>query len=101
MESLSDADRQSLLDVGHSRRWPRADFMIREGDRADSAIVLLSGLAKIHKTTSEGTEVVLGLSGPGDLLGEISAVRDAVRSAAVTALDAVDALVLSVPDLRS
>ena len=101
MESLSDADRQGLLEIGHSRSWPRDAFIIRDGEKADSAIVLLSGLAKIHKATSEGTEVVLGLCGPGDLLGEISAVRDSVRSAAVTALENVDAVVLSVPDLRS
>ncbi|MFL5823439.1 MAG: Crp/Fnr family transcriptional regulator [Solirubrobacteraceae bacterium] len=101
MASLDDVERQAVLDSGHSRHWDRGEFLIRAGAPADSAIVLLSGLAKVHKTTSEGTDVVLGLSGPGDLLGEISAVRDAVRSAAVTALEDVDALVLSVPDLRA
>jgi CRP-like cAMP-binding protein len=101
MESLAEADRQALLDIGHHRRWQRGEFVMREGDRGDSAVVLLAGLAKVHKSTSEGTEVVLGLCGPGDLLGEPTAVPDAVRSAAVTALEDVDALVLSVPDLRS
>jgi CRP-like cAMP-binding protein len=101
MESLAEADRHALLDIGHKRRWERGELVIREGDRADSAIVFLAGLAKVHKNTSEGTEVVLGLCGPGDLLGEPSAVPDAVRSAAVTALEDVQGLVLSVPDLRS
>jgi CRP/FNR family cyclic AMP-dependent transcriptional regulator len=45
--------------------------------------------------------VVLGLSGPGDLLGEITAVGGAARSASATALHDVRAAVLSVPDLRS
>jgi CRP-like cAMP-binding protein len=101
MESLPDSDRHALLAIGHRREWERGDILIRAGDRADSAIVLLTGHVKIHKSGAEGTEVVLGLSGPGDLLGEISAVGGATRSATVTALETVTANVLSVPDLRS
>ena len=71
------------------------------GERADTAIVLLGGLVKIHKRGTLGEEVILGLCGPGDLLGEIAAVRDAVRSATATALEAVHALVLGVLDLRA
>ena len=75
--------------------------LVHAGDRADSAIVLLAGLVKIHKLGADGVDVVLGLSGPGDLMGEISAVRDAVRSATVTAVDPVQAAVVAVPDLRA
>ena len=63
--------------------------------------MLLAGLVKIHKLGADGVDVVLGLSGPGDLMGEISAVRDAVRSATVTAVDPVQAAVVAVPDLRA
>jgi CRP/FNR family transcriptional regulator, cyclic AMP receptor protein len=100
MDSLETPDRQALLESGRKRAWRAHDVLMRDGDQADSAIVLLGGLAKIHKSTSDGADVVLGLSGPGDLLGEISAVRQAVRSATVTALESVDGLVLGVPDLR-
>ncbi|HZU61317.1 MAG TPA: Crp/Fnr family transcriptional regulator [Solirubrobacteraceae bacterium] len=101
LESLSDTDRQALLETGHLRRWDRGDSLVREGDRADSATVLLAGLVKVHKSTSEGADVVLGLSGPGDLLGEVSTVRGATRSASVTALEEGQGLVLAVPDLRA
>jgi CRP/FNR family transcriptional regulator, cyclic AMP receptor protein len=63
--------------------------------------VLLAGLVKIHKLGADGVDVVLGLSGPCDLMGEISAVREAVRSATVTAVDPVQAAVVAVPDLRA
>lgn len=75
--------------------------MIREGDPASSAIIPLVGLVKIHKRASDGTEAILTLSGPGDLLGEIAAVRDAVRSANATALEPVQGIVIGVPDLRA
>lgn len=100
MESLIDSDREALLASGRRREWAAGDVMMRDGDQADSAMVLLTGLAKVHKTTADGQDVVLGLCGPGDLLGEISAVREAGRSASVTALEPIQALVLPVPDLR-
>jgi CRP/FNR family transcriptional regulator, cyclic AMP receptor protein len=101
LASLADPDREALLANGHRREWPRGGVLVRIGDRADTAIVLLGGLVKIHKPGTLGEEVILGMCGPGDLLGEISAVRDAVRSATATALQAVHALVLGVPDLRA
>lgn len=63
--------------------------------------MLLGGSVKIHTTTVEGAEVVLGFSGPGELLGEISAVRNTVRSANATAMDDVDGVVVAVSRLRS
>lgn len=101
MESLPAAERTALLEIGHRREWRRREILVHAGDRADSAIVLLAGLVKIHKLGADGVDVVLGLSGPGDLMGEISAVRDAVRSATVTAVDPVQAAVVAVPDLRA
>jgi len=100
LESLDHADRAALLAIGHPRRWGRGELLIRAGDRADSAVVLLEGHVKIHQAGAQGAEVVLGVSGPGDLLGEISAVGDAKRSANASALDDVSASILSVPDLR-
>jgi CRP/FNR family cyclic AMP-dependent transcriptional regulator len=101
LESLDPADREALLALGHPRTWTRGELVIRAGDRADSALVLLGGHVKIHKSGPQGTEVVLAVSGPGDLLGEISAIGDAERSADASALDDVSASVLSVPDLRA
>lgn len=100
MESLEQSDRAALLGLGHERGWERGEALFHAGDRADSAIVLTAGLLKIHKMTAAGSEVVLGLSGPGDLLGEISAVGEAIRSASATALESVQGLVIAVPELR-
>jgi CRP-like cAMP-binding protein len=101
MESLEESDRTALLELGHRREWQRGEALFHTGDRADSAIVLTAGLLKIHKTTADGAEVVLALSGPGDLLGEVLAVGDALRSASATALGLVHGLVIPVPDLRA
>lgn len=98
---LLEPERAAVLDAGRVRRWEAREVVVRAGDRADSAIVLLGGSVKVHKTAGGGAEVVLALLGAGDLLGEMSAVRDAVRSADVTALEPTEGLVIPVPDLRA
>jgi CRP/FNR family transcriptional regulator, cyclic AMP receptor protein len=101
LQSLLEAERNALLETGRTRSWEPTEMLVRRGDRADSAIVLLTGLVKIH-TSVEGAEVLLGLSGPGDLLGEATAAgRDALRSATATALAPVEGVVVSVPSLRA
>lgn len=100
MGSLDAGARSALLELGHRRTWQRGDLLFHTGERATSAVVLTAGALKIHKVTPDGTEVVLALLGPGDLLGEISAVEDSLRSASATALDSGHGLVIPVPDLR-
>jgi CRP-like cAMP-binding protein len=101
MESLEEGDRAALLRLGHRRQWERGEVLFHAGDHVDSAIVLTAGLLKIHKMTADGAEVVLGLSGPGDLLGEFSVVGDALRSASASALGSVEGCAIPVPDLRA
>lgn len=101
LESLTDAERTTLLAAGGARSWERGERLVRDGDRADSAIVLLGGLVKVHRSGAAGRDIVLGISGPGDLLGEITAVRDAVRSASATALEPVAGVAIPVAALRS
>ena len=101
LELLLDPERDELLGAGRTGRWQSGEMLVRAGDPADSATVLLSGSVKVHKTAAEGTEVVLALLGAGDLLGEMSALRDGVRSADATALEPVQGVVVSVPALRA
>ena len=101
LESLLEPEREALLKTGRVKRWEATELLVRRGDRADSAILLLAGLVKIY-TSVEGAEVLLGLSGPGDLLGEATAAsREAHRSASATALQPVDGVVIPVASLRA
>jgi CRP/FNR family cyclic AMP-dependent transcriptional regulator len=98
---LPTAERGALLGAGHERLWSPGETMFHEGDPAKSAVIVLAGLLKIHKQTAAGGEVILALRGPGDLLGEVSAVVGAVRTANATALDHVQGVTVPVPDLRA
>jgi CRP/FNR family transcriptional regulator, cyclic AMP receptor protein len=76
------------------RRYTRGETLFHQGDDAGSVHVLLSGHVKVAQVTAEGREVILAFPGPGDLLGDLSAIDGQPRSATVRALEDVEALVL-------
>jgi CRP-like cAMP-binding protein len=100
LESLSAAERDALLSVGRVRRWAVGEVLCREGDTATSAIVIVRGLVKVYKRGRDGDELTLSLCGPGDLLGDVTVVQGATRSADVIALQEVEAATVAVADLR-
>jgi CRP-like cAMP-binding protein len=101
LDALTAVERDALLAAGHVRRWPAGEVLFRESDPAKSAIVIVSGLVKIHKRTRDGDELILSLCGPGDLLGEVTAVQGAMRSAEAVALQDVEGATVAVADLRA
>lgn len=86
---------------GTRRRYPRGSTLLNEGDRSDRMIIIVGGRAKVSYFTAEGREVLLAIRGPGDLLGELSALDGEPFSATVTALDDVDALTMTVEQFRT
>jgi CRP/FNR family cyclic AMP-dependent transcriptional regulator len=100
LEALAAAERDALLVAGHLRGWSAGEVLFREGETAGSALVIVSGLVKIYKRGQGGDELILALCGPGDLLGEVTAVQGATRSADVAALQDVEAVAVAVADLR-
>ncbi len=74
--------------------------MFMEGDRGESVIVIRAGRVKVFATSNDGHGALLAIRGPGDVLGEFSALDDGPRSASGTALERVDAQVISSVEFR-
>jgi CRP-like cAMP-binding protein len=55
-------------------------------------LIVRAGQAKVTVPDGDGHEAILGFRGPGELLGELSAVDGAPRSASATALEPMTAL---------
>jgi CRP/FNR family transcriptional regulator, cyclic AMP receptor protein len=83
------------------RRFGRGRALFHEGQVPDRVLVLRSGRVKVTATTSNGREVVLAFRGPGDLVGEQSALDDHPRSATACAVEGVEALCVEVTAFRS
>jgi len=93
LSELEPGERADLEKLGMVRRYRRGDVLFHEGDDAGAVLVLLDGHVKAV-ITSDGREVILGFPGPGELLGEVSAVDGRPRSGTVRAVDDVEALVV-------
>lgn len=93
--SAPSADRSSeLRSRGITRRYPRGSVLCREQQPSDAVFLLQAGRVKVSYLAPEGREVVLALRGPGDVIGELGVLDGAPRSATVTALDDVEAVVV-------
>ena len=94
LSQLEPDDRDELVKLGAVRRFHRGDVLFHQGDDAGAVLVLVHGHVKTAQVTGEGREIILGFPGPGELLGELSAVDGHPRSGTVRALEAVEALAI-------
>jgi CRP-like cAMP-binding protein len=85
----------SLRREGRLRRYRRGQVLFSEGDRAERVFFIDSGWVMISCTSAEGREIVLGLRGSGDIIGELSTLDGEARSATALAVADVDAIVAS------
>jgi CRP/FNR family transcriptional regulator, cyclic AMP receptor protein len=86
--------------LGATCRFRAGQFLLREGERSDHVMLLAHGRVKLTSTADNGYAVVLGIRGPGDLVGEMAGLDGHPRSATVDALDPVLARVIPGPDFR-
>jgi CRP/FNR family cyclic AMP-dependent transcriptional regulator len=95
LDLLGSEERRELEAVAARRRFPRGVAIFRQGDDGGAVYVLVSGRVKVTTSTPDGREVLLGFPGPGEVLGELSAAHGQARSATVTTIEDVEAIVLS------
>jgi CRP/FNR family cyclic AMP-dependent transcriptional regulator len=98
---LSAPERDALEERASRRRHTRGAVLFHEHDDSDRIVVVLSGRVKVSTVTEDGREVVLAFRGPGDLVGELSAIDRRPRSATVSAVEPVEALTLAASEFRA
>jgi CRP/FNR family transcriptional regulator, cyclic AMP receptor protein len=103
LDRLEPTDREALLSAGHPRHYRAGETVFLAGDPGDFVVLITRGRVKVVAPSPTGTEAVLSLRGPGDLLGELAAVEDeaTTRVATVLALDAVVCRVVRAVEFRS
>jgi CRP/FNR family cyclic AMP-dependent transcriptional regulator len=100
MGALTPGQVSSLRNRAIPRRFRKGQALFHEGGRSDRVVALLRGRVKVSTTTAGGREIVLAFRGPGDLLGELSAIDGQPRSASVEAIEPVEALAIAPADFR-
>jgi len=75
--------------------------LFNEGDVSGKVALILSGRIKASSLTEEGHEVVFGVMGPGDVVGELSALDGRPHSATATVVETADVLLIPAPDFKA
>lgn len=103
LERLEPADREALLNAGRPRHYRAGESIFVTGEIGGFVVLITQGHVKVFAPSAEGTETVLSLRGPGDLVGELAAIEDepTPRVATVVALDAVVCRVVHAGEFRS
>ncbi|WP_307867639.1 Crp/Fnr family transcriptional regulator [Umezawaea beigongshangensis] len=91
---LGPADRAALLRQGVLRAYRAGAVICTEGEFSQRVFVVHRGRIVVTSASSAGRSTVLAVRGPGEILGELSAVDGGPRMATLHAVDEVGALVL-------
>jgi CRP-like cAMP-binding protein len=101
LRQLAPGDAAALLALVRRRTVRRGEPMLRAGAAGDEVVLVLSGRVKLVAYGADRREVVLGLRGAGELIGEMAALGSHRRTADAVAVDEVDAGLLDATELRT
>jgi CRP/FNR family cyclic AMP-dependent transcriptional regulator len=86
---MSDRSIEIIADIVREASFPAGASLVREGEPGETFMVIREGTA----TVDQGRRKLRDL-GAGDFLGEIALVDGGPRTASVTAVEPVEALVI-------
>jgi CRP/FNR family transcriptional regulator, cyclic AMP receptor protein len=92
--ALAADDLEALGRLGVVRTFARGQALLHQEQIPRHVLLLRVGRVKVSATTAAGSESVLAFRGPGDLVGELSALDEQPRSASVVAVESVEALLV-------
>lgn len=78
---------QALIRLAQIRRYRKGAVLIHEADVGDTLFIVLSGRVKAFSADDRDREVIYGIYGPGEYLGEMS-LDGGPRSASVITMEA-------------
>jgi CRP/FNR family cyclic AMP-dependent transcriptional regulator len=88
-----------LAQRGEARRYRKGTLLIQEGDHGDTLFIVLTGRVKAFSIDDRDREIVYGVYGAGEYLGEMS-LDGGPRSASVITLEATSCVVVTRQTLR-
>lgn len=100
--SLDKKELQALSRSCQERQYSAGSTLIKQGDTGVGLYIIISGHVKITQAVNpDRAEEDLGDFGPGSVIGEMALLDDLPRSATVTAVTDVTALLLPVWEFRT
>lgn len=85
----------------YRRKFPAGALVITADQPGEVIYLVLEGTLKIHVEQPDGADVILAILGSGEVVGEMSLVDSAGRSASVVTLEDSELLWMNKADFRS
>jgi CRP/FNR family cyclic AMP-dependent transcriptional regulator len=95
LRNLREADLAHVTGLLHRRTFASGISLMQAGERAESVFLVVAGSFKVHIPQSDGSDAILAVLGPGELIGEISVLDSLGRSASATTLEESTVLAMS------
>jgi CRP-like cAMP-binding protein len=86
-QALSDDELEMVASTSRSIAAKRGARVFEEGSAADCCYVLTSGKAKLALSAEGGTEIIVGVLNPRELVGEVALLDGSTRSADLVATE--------------
>jgi len=83
-----------LAPIVFAANFPPNRTVLTVDEVAQAVYVICTGTVKVHAAEQDGTEVLIAILGPGEILGEVSLMDGRKPSATVTALDHTECLAM-------
>ncbi|MFE7276912.1 Crp/Fnr family transcriptional regulator [Streptomyces sp. NPDC057623] len=96
---ISDEQRRELEALGQRVQFPANHVIFWEGQPSRSVLIIQEGHVAVMQKAEDGTEVLLAVRGPGEVMGDEGALMDEPRSATVKAVSDVVGLDITAGDL--
>jgi CRP/FNR family transcriptional regulator, cyclic AMP receptor protein len=101
LANLEPAGRLELVREGRRMSLPAGSTLLFEGDLSERVVVVLEGAVRVFATGPNGREVLVTIAGPGEILGEMSALDGQAHSASVNTVDPADVVLVPASAFRS
>ncbi|MBI1761911.1 MAG: Crp/Fnr family transcriptional regulator [Acidobacteria bacterium] len=85
---LAAADLRQVSERLHSKIFPASTPLMSAEQPGEVVYFIASGTVKVHVEQPDGRDVLIAILGPGEIVGELSVLDCALRSASVLTLEA-------------
>lgn len=99
--SLTPRAWAELLALGTTRHYRPSAVLLQQDARGAYVLALAEGRVLVSKAAADGEEMIMAIGDPGEILGDMTVMDQAPRSATVTALTHCTVNVLSSEQFRA
>jgi len=98
---IGDKQLEKIAEISYLKKYKKDEDIFSEGEVGDALYILVSGVVKVFRRSSDGRLKTLALMEKGDFLGEMAILEKEIRSANVRAVDDTEMLVINKRDFEA